>query len=127
MSIKQRVEEFAEFKKISIRKFEYSCGLSNGYFNNLKNSIGHDKLKDITLRYPELNPIWLMMGEGTMLKMQHKIDPEKQDNLLNKAQFESKGLEQLNKIIDRLLEINDKLNLENDNLKDELEELKKRL
>jgi len=45
-----------------------TCGLSNGYVNNIKKSIQPDKVQSIVLNYPDLNPGWLMTGEGEMLR-----------------------------------------------------------
>jgi hypothetical protein len=75
MSINQRIKAFTEYKKISIRKFEKICGLSNGYVNNLNYTIGEDKLQKIIQQYPELNPVWLQMGKGEMLKDNRVSDP----------------------------------------------------
>jgi hypothetical protein len=67
-TVKQRVVEFIEYKKISVRSFERLCGLSNGYVKGIKHTIFPDKMKGITLQYPELNPVWLLTGEGQMIK-----------------------------------------------------------
>lgn len=67
MSIKQRIKAFTDYKKISDRQFSISIGASPGYVNSISKSIQPDKLHRITIQYPELNPIWLMTGEGDML------------------------------------------------------------
>jgi len=66
----QRIKKFIDYKHISVRKFEMSIGFSNGAFATQykKNkTIGSDKLEKILQEYRELNPIWLLTGEGTML------------------------------------------------------------
>lgn len=66
-TVKQRLIDFLSYKRISQGKFEKACGLSVGYVNNIVKGIGGEKLQSILSVYPELNPNWLMKGEGTML------------------------------------------------------------
>lgn len=66
-TVKQRLVRFAEFRNLSISKFESLCGLGNGYVGKLKSEPGSKKLDDILRTFPELNRDWLLYGEGTML------------------------------------------------------------
>lgn len=68
MSVKERLIEFINSKKISVRKFERECGLSYGYVSNMRVSLQPDKLKSISEQFPDLNTGWLLTGEGEMLK-----------------------------------------------------------
>lgn len=67
MSTKERILLFIEHVNISQGAFEKECGISNGYINNIRESIGPKILDKITAKYPELNKIWLLHGEGEML------------------------------------------------------------
>ena len=68
MGVKERLREFIKYKKISERAFcETIGGVSFSYVNSIRKSIQPDKLKRITDAYPELNPMWLMTGDGEML------------------------------------------------------------
>lgn len=67
-TVKQRLMEFAEFRNLSISKFESLCGLGNGYVGKLKGEPGSRKLEDILKAFPELNRAWLLFGKGEMLK-----------------------------------------------------------
>ena len=67
-TVKQRLMEFAEFRNLSISKFESLCGLGNGYVGKLKGEPGSRKLEDILKAFPKLNRAWLLFGEGEMLK-----------------------------------------------------------
>lgn len=67
-TVKQRLMEFAEFRNLSISKFESLCGLGNGYVSKLKSEPGSRKLEDILKTFPELSRAWLLFGEGDMLK-----------------------------------------------------------
>lgn len=68
-SIVIRIKEYIDFKRISVSAFERNVGFSNGSFaSQYKNnkSIGSDKIENILNTYPEINPIWLLTGEGNM-------------------------------------------------------------
>ena len=67
-TVKQRIISFIKYQKLSQRKFENSINVSNGFVNNISKSIGADKLQRILSIYPDLNPDWLLYGEGEMLK-----------------------------------------------------------
>lgn len=67
-TVKERLKTFIKFKGFGQGKFESMCGLSNGYVNNIRQSILPDKLQKIALQFPDLNTGWLMTGEGEMLK-----------------------------------------------------------
>ena len=66
-STKERLILFIKSLGIGQGKFEKECGLSNGWVNNIKAMIKNDKLQKISLRYPDLNTVWLLTGEGEML------------------------------------------------------------
>lgn len=68
MTIKERIEMFIEHQGIRRSVFEKSCGFSNGYTRNLKENPSAAKIEDILNAYPELNRVWLLSGEGEMLK-----------------------------------------------------------
>lgn len=69
--ILNRLKEFIDYKGLPIATFEKSIGMSNASFGKqLKKNgaIGTDKLENILKVYTELSPLWLMTGEGDMLK-----------------------------------------------------------
>ena len=67
MNIIDRIKLIIEYKGISVRKFCIEVGIANGFFDKVKD-IGSDKLMKILNTYPDINPIWLLSGEGQMLK-----------------------------------------------------------
>lgn len=72
MSIKERIEIFIEKQGIRRSAFEKACGFSNGYTRNLKENPSATKIEDILKTYPDLNRVWLLSGEGEMLKTEAK-------------------------------------------------------
>lgn len=75
--VKERLLAFLADIGMSQSKFEKECGMSNGYVNNIRQSIQPDKLQRIALRFPALNIAWLMIGDiagDQMLKISKPVD-----------------------------------------------------
>lgn len=68
MDLKERVSMYCDKKNITISKFEKLSGLANGYFNKVTKRPSEDKLESISRAFSDLNTIWLLTGEGEMLK-----------------------------------------------------------
>ena len=66
-TVKSRLKQFISYLNISEREFCRVVGVGAAYIASIKKSIKADKLEAITKHYPELNPIWLMRGDGDML------------------------------------------------------------
>ena len=84
-----RLMQFINYSGLSARQFDLSIGASNGYtlrMSKNRASIGSDVIENILRTYPDLNVVWLLTGEGPMLKSQQedeildfeKLSPEKQ-------------------------------------------------
>lgn len=68
MGVKERLIQFIEYKKLSIKEFQKSIDVSVSYVTNISQSIGAVILRRIIEVYPDLNPDWLIKGEGDMIK-----------------------------------------------------------
>lgn len=68
MGVKERLREYIKTLNISEREFCRLIGVSSSYVNNIRQSIMPDKMKAIGEKFPDLNPIWLIFGEGEMLQ-----------------------------------------------------------
>jgi len=105
----ERIEIFMHFKKITPHAFEQKIDLSNGYFSKqLKHlgSVGSDILIKIYLAYPELDILWILTGEGQMLKLAEQESQQIDDIILedftNKYTSENKKLKKLENDFDKL-------------------------
>ncbi|WP_343486387.1 hypothetical protein [Allomuricauda sp. d1] len=71
-----RLMQFIDYAGMSARQFDLSIGASNGYTLRMKKnsaSIGSDVIEAIIKKYPELNLVWLMTGEGEMLNPDKEV------------------------------------------------------
>lgn len=68
MSVKERIILFVKHKRITATAFCESIGVSKAFISSMRTSLQPDKIKSISLHYPELNIDWLITGEGQMIK-----------------------------------------------------------
>lgn len=68
MAVKERLRVYIKSLNISEREFCRRIGVSTSYVNSIRTSIQPDKMKSIGEQFPELNPMWLLTGEGEMLQ-----------------------------------------------------------
>ncbi|MCK9629127.1 MAG: hypothetical protein M0R37_11120 [Bacteroidales bacterium] len=72
--VKKRLLEFLAYLEVGQNAFEMKAGISNGYINNVKESIGTKIINKISAAFPELNIHWLLTGEGEMLNSGEKVN-----------------------------------------------------
>ena len=65
---KDRLVRFLAHMEIGQNAFEKMVGIANGYISHSKGAIGSKVIIKINDVYPDLNPLWLLTGEGEMLK-----------------------------------------------------------
>jgi len=70
MTIRERVIYFLEYKSISKYRFYKETGISNGFLDK-DGAIGSDKCAIICSHYHELNPEWLLLEKGKMLRSKY--------------------------------------------------------
>lgn len=121
MGIKDRLLEFVAYTKLSKRKFQEKIGVSNSYIQNISEGIGADVLNRITIQFPELNNVWLLTGEGSMLKTDQELSSSSESETITvsreawdiiKRQAES--LERKDAQISDLISILKKINVQQD-------------
>lgn len=67
MGIKERIQQYANIKGISIYQLEKDAGMSKSSWNRTKN-ISSESCSKLVCIYTDLSPAWLLTGEGSMLK-----------------------------------------------------------
>lgn len=67
MSLKSRLLEFIKYKDITVQKFEQIVGLSNAAVAKMGDNTRKSTIDKISNKFPELNRVWLLTGEGSML------------------------------------------------------------
>lgn len=82
MGQQERLLQFINKMNISRAEFERRSGLANGYVKKLKGNLGDGKLNDVLTAFPNLNKIWLLTGEGSMLN--DNIQDNTVQNMVNK-------------------------------------------
>ena len=114
-TIKERLFQYIAYKGISARSFSTKCGFSANYATNISKGIPEDKMNIISVHFPDLNPSWLMTGEGTMLRFDATSDSyegedaakslkEENDKLNEENEELRRRIERLEKMVDHLLE-----------------------
>ena len=101
----ERIAIFIHFKKISPHAFEKKIELSNGYFSKqLKHlgSVGSDILIRIHHAYSDLDILWVLLGEGQMLKEEILNHQQIDNSILEDFTNENKKLKKLENEFDKL-------------------------
>lgn len=83
-TIQDRVKIFISTEKISTRKFESICGISNGAVSKMGDNTRRGIIDKILTAYPQLSRDWLLYGTGPMLRGEavdgrHADTPEPED------------------------------------------------
>jgi phage repressor protein C with HTH and peptisase S24 domain len=75
--IVDRILQLIKYKGINRRKFYIETGFSNGFLDKVKD-IGVSKLEHILKVYPDINPEWLLTGNGnmTLKKFSFEYEPD---------------------------------------------------
>ena len=121
--MKERLIKFIEYKGLSRRAFELSCGIASGTVRNTSGNMTPKTLSKITAVYPELNQDWLLTGKGSMLIDNNLAEEPTAIYKTNKTTaMEQQNL--VNALVESQKEIIALQKAEIERLKKEIEELK---
>ena len=67
MGLKDRLLQFIDYTGLEIAVFERSIGLSNGAVHKMGEGTRNSTIDKISVKYPDLNIVWLKTGVGNML------------------------------------------------------------
>lgn len=92
MTVKERLKDFIKVEKITVKAFEESLEMSNGYVNSISKGIGDAYMRKLIEKYPNLNIKWLLTGEGEMLNSGEDVeDVLDEGNAKNERQSDNNG------------------------------------
>ena len=66
-----RIYKIIDYKSISVYEFSKRIHVSNGYLSKQRTNnanIGSHIIEKIVREFPDINPIWLLMGSGNMIR-----------------------------------------------------------
>lgn len=74
-TIKDRILYFAENEEVSKQEFFRKTGLNYSNFTGKSrdSDLNSKSVAEIILKYPKINPVWLLTGEGEMTKPNSQI------------------------------------------------------
>lgn len=84
MTVKERINQFIDYKGISINAFESSIGVSKSYWSNTQ-KISAEVVAEVLRVYSELSAEWVMCGGGSMLK--HEIECKQEERQVVEITF----------------------------------------
>lgn len=66
MEVKERIQQYLDYKGVNNANLEKEVGLSNGYWRKTK-SVSANAVADILRVYSDLSAEWVFRGTGSML------------------------------------------------------------
>lgn len=105
MEIKDRIDSYRNAKKITVQAFEIMLNASNGSWEKAK-SVSEEKIIRFTKLFPEVNPTWLVTGEGSMLLEDVQTTPvlnDKSAELLALCKSLIENYQQRDKVMSQLI------------------------
>lgn len=110
-SLKERIKVVADYYKISVRELERRAGLNPGVLSSMAVNLGSDKVGKILIKCLEINPLWLLTGEGEMVLHNTQAVPLRKEEYskLEEPVISDKkyiaGLEEQNRQLKQQLEV----------------------
>lgn len=100
-----RIKQYIDYKGITMYSLEKAVGLNIGTFSRaVRNgtTVNSDKIELIAKHYPDLNPVWLLTGEGNMLRYASEEQTAPPPSTAPKTRAATSELEQLRNEVAKL-------------------------
>ncbi len=115
-AVKQRLLQYAKKQNIAMMEFYKKTSISQSNFSGTgaDSALSTDKIIHILITFSDLNPDWLLLEKGKMLRSDNR------DNAIFSSEKEESYkniLIEKNKTIEALIRENEQLRIENENLK----------
>lgn len=121
-----RLVEFITSKNLSVREFERSINVNQGWIHSMRSSVQPDKLKQILDKYPDLSVRYLYTGDGPMTENAAQFAVDKSGKTVMYIQAEAwKQIESLSATVKSLTEQNRALQASVEKLTDSLHRILK--
>lgn len=91
--VKQRLIDLCSDLKITPNAFSQKIGKSRSFIKGITKDIGSDVLREIYLKFPNINIIWIITGEGDKFLSKEETASNK-DDLTNYLKEENKELKE---------------------------------
>lgn len=82
-TVKERLGAYLEYKGVNKSEFGRRIGVSSAFVSSIRKSIQPDKIALIQKEFPDLDTLWLLTGEGEMLKSEDR-KPEAHAELIGR-------------------------------------------
>jgi len=68
--IKEKILQYVDFMNVTKEKFYKITGISSSNFKGIaaKSELGGEKIVKILTAYPDINPDWLLLNKGSMIR-----------------------------------------------------------
>ncbi len=105
---KERIIQYIDFKGIKVKDFYKKTGIKRGFLDSdkLKSSVSDIFLTIIFANFEDLDPIWLLTGEGSMLKSEPQPavsspQPQENDKYISSLEKQISLLEKNNALLEK--------------------------
>lgn len=118
-----RIKQIIDNEKLSMRAFEAKIGMGNGTIGKaIKNNSNIESrwIAPIVENFRQYNPVWIITGEGEMMKSADYID-----NTFNTEEDNVKNLEEIRNQVIKVNKLIDVISSQQQNIQEDRAEIKR--
>lgn len=115
-NVKHRLLQYAKLQNIAMMEFYKKTSISQSNFSGVgaESALSTDKIIHILITFSDINPDWLLLGKGEMLRQNNQ---NATDAAVNHEKFYRQYIADKEKIIEDLTRENEHLRIENEQMK----------